>query len=250
MPARDRHSRIESMSPRPSTIPDCDAEKHAPHLRASRAHQQDALAHGRTASPSRLADVARVGRFRHRAGDWLWRRRRAGIGSPGPAPAPASTCVLWAWTATRAPWPAPERAPRALSQVHVRLGGIDDLAGLARTVDYVFCNHVLHHVPPDDVVPSPAQAAPRRATPAAGQRPRALGRGLRALHRLGGVAFHKSFVYADGRLSIRKGFRVPELGGLRAGRFPRGCRVERVAPWRVVIVAPGMGPSAPAPGEA
>jgi 2-polyprenyl-3-methyl-5-hydroxy-6-metoxy-1,4-benzoquinol methylase len=135
------------------------------------------------------------------------------------------------------------RAERLLApypNASVRLGSIEDLATLSDPSDYVFCNHVLHHVPPDGVVPSLRKlrlAARRRLL-------------VNDLERspvaywlytaLAGVAFHGSFVYADGRLSIRKGFRVPELEAACAqAGFPAGFRVERVAPWRVVITAPG-----------
>jgi hypothetical protein len=59
-----------------------------------------------------------------------------------------------------------------------------------------------------------------------------------------GIAFHRSYVWSDGRLSIRKGFRVPELlTACVAADFPAAARVERRFPWRVVVVAPGRGDS-------
>ncbi len=125
-------------------------------------------------------------------------------------------------------------------KARIRQGSIDDLAGLAEPADYVYCNHVLHHVPPDDVV-----AVLRKLRLAARRRLliNDLERSAAAYWlytALAGVAFHKSFVYADGRLSIRKGFRVPELQAacLQAG-FPVGHRVQRLFPWRVLVTAPG-----------
>ena len=129
-------------------------------------------------------------------------------------------------------------APYPLARI--QQGSIDDLATLPEPVDYVYCNHVLHHVPPDDVVPvlrKLRQAARRRLLVNDLERSAAA---YWLYTALAGVAFHQSFVYADGRLSIRKGFRVPELEAAceKAG-FPPGFRVERMPPWRVVITAPG-----------
>lgn len=106
--------------------------------------------------------------------------------------------------------------------------------------DYVFCNHVLHHIPP------PAIAAALRSLRRAAKR-RLLVNDLErsvaayaAFSVLARVAFHDSFVRDDGRLSIRKGFRVSELwAACRQAEFPRNSRVFRLPPWRVVIAAPG-----------
>jgi 2-polyprenyl-3-methyl-5-hydroxy-6-metoxy-1,4-benzoquinol methylase len=143
-----------------------------------------------------------------------------------------------------------DRDPRAVARARqtlasypnarVQQGSIDDLARLADASDYVFCNHVLHHVPPDEVVPvlRKLRLAARRRLLVNDLERSAVAYGLYTL--LAGVAFRRSFVYADGRLSIRKGFRVPELqtACVQAG-FPPGFRVDHVAPWRVVITAPG-----------
>ncbi len=125
-------------------------------------------------------------------------------------------------------------------EVRIRQGSIDDLAGLDEPADYVYCNHVLHHIPPDDVVEVLRKlrlAARRRMLINDLERSAAA---YWLYTALAGVAFHKSFVYADGRLSIRKGFRVPELQAacLQAG-YPAGHRVQRLFPWRVVVTAPG-----------
>jgi len=129
-------------------------------------------------------------------------------------------------------------APYPNAQVHQ--GSIDDLAMLSEQPDYVFCNHVLHHIPPEDLAPflRKLRLAARRRLLVNDLERSAVAYGLYTL--LAGVAFHKSFVFADGRLSIRKGFRVPELEAtcVQAG-FPPGFRVERIAPWRVVITAVG-----------
>lgn len=122
----------------------------------------------------------------------------------------------------------------------IEQGSLDDLERLSSSWDYVFCNHVLHHIPPDLVVPSlrKLRLAARRRLLVNDLERSGLAYWLYTV--LAGVAFRRSFVYADGRVSIRKGFRVPELEAacVQAG-FPPGFRVERVAPWRVVITAPG-----------
>lgn len=126
------------------------------------------------------------------------------------------------------------------SKVTVLQGGIDDIATLSGGADYVFCNHMLHHIPPQDLVAvlrNLRAAARRRLLINDLERSKvayALYTGLAA------VAFHRSFVFADGRLSIRKGFRVEELqrACLEAG-YADSFSVRRVRPWRVVITASG-----------
>jgi 2-polyprenyl-3-methyl-5-hydroxy-6-metoxy-1,4-benzoquinol methylase len=133
------------------------------------------------------------------------------------------------------------RARQTLSpyaNVRIQQGGINDLATLA--ADYVFCNHVLHHISPDDLVPvlRKLRLAARRRLLINDLERSAVAYWLYTV--FAGVALRESFVYADGRLSIRKGFRVPELEAacMQAG-FPPGFRVQRVFPWRVVTLAPG-----------
>jgi 2-polyprenyl-3-methyl-5-hydroxy-6-metoxy-1,4-benzoquinol methylase len=120
----------------------------------------------------------------------------------------------------------------------VQQGGINDLSQFP--ADYVFCNHVLHHFPPSDVVPALRQlrrAARRRLLVNDLERSAPAYWLYSALAR---AVFHRSFVYADGRLSIRKGFRVSELeAACRQAGFPPDFRVARLPPWRVVITAPG-----------
>jgi 2-polyprenyl-3-methyl-5-hydroxy-6-metoxy-1,4-benzoquinol methylase len=133
------------------------------------------------------------------------------------------------------------RARQALApyaNARIQQGGINDLVTLA--ADYVFCNHVLHHIPPDDLVPvlRKLRLAARRRLLVNDLERSAVAYWLYTA--FAGVAFRESFVYADGRLSIRKGFRVPELeAACKHAGFPPGFRVQRVPPWRVVISAPG-----------
>ncbi len=124
--------------------------------------------------------------------------------------------------------------------VTVEQGTIAELGERIAPADYVFCNHVLHHVPPDAVVPvlRRLRASARRSLLVNDLERSALAYGLYTA--LAGLLFHRSHVWSDGRLSIRKGFRLPELTALcREAGFPAPTRIERRFPWRVVIVAPG-----------
>ncbi len=124
--------------------------------------------------------------------------------------------------------------------VTVRQGDIANLESDRLTADYVFCNHVLHHISPSDIATalrSLRRAAKRRLLVNDLERSATAYALFSALAR---VAFRKSFVYDDGRLSIRKGFRVPELiVACRQAAFPGASRIFRLSPWRVVVVAPG-----------
>ncbi len=115
------------------------------------------------------------------------------------------------------------------------------LGELAQPADYLFCNHVLHHIPPSEV--SHALKLMRDST-----RIRLL---VNDLHRsyfsyvsysvLAAVLFHRSFTFHDGRLSIRKGFAPDELQQLaRTAGFPETTAVGTAFPGRVVLVAPGL----------
>ena len=133
-----------------------------------------------------------------------------------------------------------QRAERKLARfanVRIVQGSLDELE--AAKPDYVYCNHVLHHIPPGDLV-------------LVLQRLHGCARRLLLINdlerspmayvlytALAAVAFHRSFVFSDGRLSIRKGFVVPELQqACEAAGFPQGTVVKRLPPWRVVITAP------------
>jgi len=125
-------------------------------------------------------------------------------------------------------------------EASVEHGTIANLDAVCPAADYVFCNHVLHHVAPSDLdsaLRSLRAAAKRRLLVNDLERSAAAYTLFSGLAR---IAFRNSFVYDDGRLSIRKGFRVPELVTACANAgFPRASRVFRLFPWRVVVVAPG-----------
>jgi 2-polyprenyl-3-methyl-5-hydroxy-6-metoxy-1,4-benzoquinol methylase len=125
-------------------------------------------------------------------------------------------------------------------EASVEHGTIANLDAGSPAADYVFCNHVLHHVPPPDIAPAlrVLRAAAKRRLLVNDLERSALAYAL--FSALASVAFRNSFVYSDGRLSIRKGFRVPELVAACAqAAFPPASRIVRLFPWRVVIVAPG-----------
>ncbi|MCG5053403.1 MAG: methyltransferase [Myxococcales bacterium] len=130
-----------------------------------------------------------------------------------------------------------ERAPG----VQVADVPLTELASLRP--DYVFCNHVLHHVAPNEVgeVLVTMQKACRR---------RLL---VNDLHRsrfayasytvLAAALFRKSFAYHDGRLSIRKGFLPEELRTIAAhAGLPSQTQVGTLFPGRVFLVSPGGAP--------
>lgn len=138
--------------------------------------------------------------------------------------------------------------PRAVARAKQRLsghanvsviqGGIDALYALPVRPDYLFCNHVLHHIPPDDLVPVLRKlhgAVNRRLLINDLERSAAA---YVLYTALAALAFHRSFVFADGRLSIRKGFRVRELRqACEQAGFGAEASVQRVRPWRVVVTA-------------
>ena len=126
------------------------------------------------------------------------------------------------------------------AEATVRQGDLHNLERDGITADYVFCNHVLHHIPPSDIAAalrSLRRAANRRLLVNDLERSRPAYVLFSVLARM---AFRDSFVFDDGRLSIRKGFRLPELvAACKQANFPPASRMFRLSPWRVVIVAPG-----------
>ena len=132
------------------------------------------------------------------------------------------------------------RAQRRLSRfsnARVVQGSVAQLE--AARPDYVYCNHVLHHIPPADVVPvlQRLHACARRRLLVNDLERSPWAYVLYTV--LAALAFHRSFVFSDGRLSIRKGFVVTELQeACEAAHLPSGFVVSRVRPWRVVVNAP------------
>jgi len=124
-------------------------------------------------------------------------------------------------------------------ELRLRRATIADLPSL-EPADFVFCNHVLHHVPPAEI---PVALATLRRTAKRRLLVNDLERSSIAYALFSGlasVAFTDSFVRSDGLLSIRKGFRAHELAAACAeAGFPSATRILRLFPWRVVILAAG-----------
>jgi 2-polyprenyl-3-methyl-5-hydroxy-6-metoxy-1,4-benzoquinol methylase len=109
-------------------------------------------------------------------------------------------------------------------------------------VDYVFCNHFLHHLADEavnDLLTLLARVPRRRfiISDLARSRWSYLGFAL-----FGGLFLHRSYARADGLISIRRGFRRGELERAlhRAGQAGQ-AQVHSLAPGRLVVVS---GPGA------
>jgi len=121
--------------------------------------------------------------------------------------------------------------------VELRRAWAAELAGAGERFDLVVSNHVLHHL--DDLPGFLAESA-RLA-------PRVLHSDIRrsslALALYSAVTWptaRRSFLFADGRLSIRRSYTADELHALA----PAGWRAEAASPFRV-LVSRGM----PEPGD-
>jgi len=103
--------------------------------------------------------------------------------------------------------------------------------------DFVFGNHILHHL--DD-----ARCERLLARLAALPGTRVVFSDLRrsvlayTLYALASLPFRRSFARYDGLLSIRRGFRVPELEAMveRAAADPAAWTVSRLFPFRIVVM--------------
>jgi 2-polyprenyl-3-methyl-5-hydroxy-6-metoxy-1,4-benzoquinol methylase len=112
--------------------------------------------------------------------------------------------------------------------VELRRASASELADAGERFDLVVASHVLHHL---DVVPGFLAESARLA-------PRALHSDLRR----SGLAFalysavtwptaRRSFLFTDGRLSIRRSYTLDELQALA----PEGWRAESARPFRVLL---------------
>lgn len=119
--------------------------------------------------------------------------------------------------------------------LRIEAGDIFDLQRFD-PVDYVFCNHVLHHF--DDADLDRAFLA----IDAVARRRWLVSDLIRsrwsylAFHAIGPF-FGDSFTFEDGRRSIRRGFRSDEIRALLA-TLPLRCHVEinTLMPWRILII--------------
>jgi 2-polyprenyl-3-methyl-5-hydroxy-6-metoxy-1,4-benzoquinol methylase len=130
--------------------------------------------------------------------------------------------------------------PRAGAAIRLVQG--DALAALdgIRDADYIFCNHFLHHLP--------AEAMPGflRALAGAARRRFIVSDLLRSgwcyagYAVFAGLSLHRSFAFADGLLSIRRGFRPGELNGLvRTAGLSGRVEVHQLAGGRLVLTGRG-----------
>lgn len=127
--------------------------------------------------------------------------------------------------------------PKAVANLHLVCG--DALAFLEKAsgVDYIFCNHFLHHLPEleiPDFIRRLARATRRRFIVSDLLRNRwsYLGYALFA-----GLFLRHSFARGDGLLSIRRGFRTEDLKTFAQtpeGRTTMG--LFRLAPGRIVLI--------------
>jgi 2-polyprenyl-3-methyl-5-hydroxy-6-metoxy-1,4-benzoquinol methylase len=95
--------------------------------------------------------------------------------------------------------------------VSVRHGSAHEIEALDETIDYIFANHFLHHLSSREIPQfiEKVYTKARRGfliNDLVRSRLAYLGFTL-----LAGIFFHGSYHLHDGRLSIRKGFRLPEL---------------------------------------
>jgi 2-polyprenyl-3-methyl-5-hydroxy-6-metoxy-1,4-benzoquinol methylase len=124
----------------------------------------------------------------------------------------------------------------ALSSVEFRLDSASELDRMER-FDYVFANHFLHHLPEDRIAPT-VQAMMRRTRRLLVINDLLRSRRSYLIYSLFAAAFlGRSFAFHDGRLSIRKGFRLEELRALLAGiERPERLEVRLERPGRVCVI--------------
>ena len=165
----------------------------------------------------------------------------------------AGGCDLALWLARRQPGlriTCLDHDPRAVAYarrrcasvpaIEVRLGAAGELERL-ESFDYVFANHFLHHLDDERLAPTVAAMLART------RRLLVITDLLRSrgsyvwFSLFAGVFLHGSFAAADGRLSIRRGFRPEELQELLAVAAPPGrLEVRRGRPGRVVVSGRGF----------
>lgn len=150
--------------------------------------------------------------------------------------------------ATRRGWQltvvAIDSDPRAIAYARARAGsapGLEihraDLMDMAAfgPVDYIFSNHVLHHLP-DALLPRVMRLMDETATRCWLASDLLRSRISYTAFCLLAPFFRDSFTFEDGRRSIRRGFRVPELLAHARAAAPRATvRVERLFPGRLLL---------------
>jgi SAM-dependent methyltransferase len=122
-----------------------------------------------------------------------------------------------------------------VERIEVRLGSASELDRLG-SFDYVFANHFLHHQEDECLAPIVA------AMMAHARRLLVITDLLRSRSSffwyslLAGAFLHGSFAFADGRLSIRRGFLPEELAARLDGTARGRLEVRRAPPGRVVLI--------------
>lgn len=104
--------------------------------------------------------------------------------------------------------------------------------------DFVYANHLLHHLRAEEIIDLFARLAELSGTYVLLNDLRRSLTAYIGFALLAGVAFRNSFAFADGLMSIRRGFRKKELLSLlqRAGATAPEWRVIRRMPTRLAVV--------------
>ena len=141
-----------------------------------------------------------------------------------------------------------QAASAGYTEIQVVQGDVLD-AELWDGVDYVFANHLLHHLSDEacvELIRRIDRMGPRRYL---------LGDLVRSAWAYGAFWlamapwFHRSFVLPDGLASIRRGFTLPEVRALvRAAAPIHPVTVGRLLPSRFLIHG-GVGADSPGPGR-
>jgi 2-polyprenyl-3-methyl-5-hydroxy-6-metoxy-1,4-benzoquinol methylase len=118
--------------------------------------------------------------------------------------------------------------------------GVESLHELG-PIDYIFSNHVMHHVP-DDELPDFLRTIDRHARVRWVMSDLYRSAWSYAAFQVFGRLYRNSFTFEDGKRSIRRGFRKAECRGIveRAGCSGR-VAVHRLVPGRLVMVGEAAG---------
>ena len=110
-----------------------------------------------------------------------------------------------------------------------------ELAHRGHKVDLVMNNHVLHHIPSTEITPFLTECAELGTKVICNDLERSsLAYTLFSLC-LFPLRFRSSFIYQDGRTSLKKSFRENELNTLSS----EGWKVERLFPFRLLLIYEG-----------
>ncbi|MDD5673891.1 MAG: methyltransferase domain-containing protein [Chitinivibrionales bacterium] len=122
------------------------------------------------------------------------------------------------------------------ADIVVRQGSVFDIESLTMPFDFIFANHLIHHL---DTAEIPRLVRKFYQTARRGFLINDLHRS--ALAYLGftlvaGIFFNRNFTFTDGRLSIRRGFTLAELSRiLEESGLGRSVRLATAAPARIYL---------------